>query len=148
MGEPISPDVLSDTLLSTNNFVPLNTVIATPFSALVTDEASFISVADTLIAKYSVFGSIFSGRSPSSLNNLTFSPVWIVWVPIVNTFDKAALFCTKEGPDSTLNTFLLTLEPVTTLEPELTTLSVMTIDAFLIVPVLSETTSVSFAPTR
>ena len=56
MGEPISPDVLSDTLLSTNNFVPLNTVIATPFSALVTDEASFISVADTLIAKYTVFG--------------------------------------------------------------------------------------------
>ena len=44
IGEPISPDVLSDTRLSTNNFVPLNTVIATSFSAFVTDDASFISV--------------------------------------------------------------------------------------------------------
>ena len=51
IGEPISPDILSDTRLSMNNFVPLNTVIATPFSALVTDDANLISVADTLIAK-------------------------------------------------------------------------------------------------
>ena len=51
IGEPISPDILSETRLSTNNFVPLNTVIATPFSAFVTDDASLISVSDIFIAK-------------------------------------------------------------------------------------------------
>ena len=51
IGEPISPDILSETRLSTNNYVPLNTVIATPFSAFVTDDANFISVSDILIVK-------------------------------------------------------------------------------------------------
>ena len=91
---------------------------------------------------------MFSGKSPSSLNNLTFSPVCIVWVPIVNIFDVAVLFCTNEGPVSTRNIFLLMLVPVTTDDPELTTLSVILIDAVLTVPVLTEITSVSFAPTR
>ena len=118
------------------------------FWALVTEDANLISVADTLMAKYTVFVSIFSGKSPSSLNNLTFSPVCMVWVPIVKIFDVAALFCTNEGPVSTLNNFSLILVPVTTDDPELTTLSVILIDAVLTVPVLTDTMSVDFAPTR
>ena len=44
IGDPMSPDDLSDTRLSTNNFVPPKTVIATLFCALVTDDANLISV--------------------------------------------------------------------------------------------------------
>ena len=51
IGDPISPDDLSDTRLSTNSFVPPNTVIATSFCALVTDDANLISVDEILIAK-------------------------------------------------------------------------------------------------
>ncbi len=51
IGDPISPELLSDTRLSTNSFVPPKTVIATLFSALVTDDANFISVPDIRIAK-------------------------------------------------------------------------------------------------
>ena len=51
IGEPMSPDDLSDTRLSTNNFVPPKTVIATLFCALVTDDANLISVDDILITK-------------------------------------------------------------------------------------------------
>ena len=61
IGDPISPDILSDTRLSTNNFVPLKTVIGTLFCAFVCEDANFISVSDIFIAKYTVFGSIFSG---------------------------------------------------------------------------------------
>ena len=78
IGEPISPDDLSDTRLSMNSLVPLNTVIGTSFCAFVIDDANFISVPETLMAKYTVLGSIFSGKSPSSLRILTFSPVCIV----------------------------------------------------------------------
>ena len=51
IGEPISPELLSDTRLSTNNFVPPKTVIGTLFCALVTDDANLISVDDILITK-------------------------------------------------------------------------------------------------
>ena len=51
IGDPMSPDDLSDTRLSTNNFVPPKTVIATLFCALVTDDANLISVDEILIAK-------------------------------------------------------------------------------------------------
>ena len=51
IGEPISPDDLSDTRLSTNNFVPPKTVIETSFCALVTDDANLIWSDEILIAK-------------------------------------------------------------------------------------------------
>ena len=55
----------------------------------------------------------------------------------------------NEGPDSTLNNFLLTLVPVTAVAPVLTTLSVMLIDAVLMVPpAFKDITSFVFAPTR
>ena len=47
----MSPDDLSDTRLSTNNFVPPNTVMATLFCAFVTEDANLISVDEIFIAK-------------------------------------------------------------------------------------------------
>ncbi len=91
IGEPMSPEDLSDTRLSTYNFVPPKTVIGTLFCALVTDDANLISSDEILIAKYTVFVSIFSGKSPSSLSNLTFYTFCIVCFPIFNILEFALL---------------------------------------------------------
>ena len=92
---------------------------------------------------------MFSGRSPSSLNTRIFSPVWSVCVPIVKILDEPALFWINEGPDWTLNTFELTSVPVITEDPVLTTLSVILINAVLIVPfAFNDKRSFDFAPTR
>ena len=96
-----------------------------------------------------MFDSIFSGRSPSSLNTRTFSPVRNVWVPIVNILEFAASFCINEGPVWTLNTFEPISVPLMTDDPVLTTLSVILISAVFILPLtLSDNTSFDFAPTR
>ena len=92
---------------------------------------------------------MFSGKSPSSLNTRTFSPVRNVWVPIVNILEFASSFCINEGPVWTLNTLELTSVPLMTDDPVLTTLSVMLIPAvFILPPTFSDKTSLDFAPTR
>ena len=71
-GEPISPDDLSDTRLSTNNFVPPYTVIATLFCALVTDDANLNLCRRYSNCKVNCISSIFSGKSPLSLKHELF----------------------------------------------------------------------------
>ena len=67
----------------------------------------------------------------------------------MNILDEAVSFCMNEGPDSTRNVFMLTSVPVTTEDAALTTLSVILIDAVLILPpAFKDNTSVVFAPTR
>ena len=70
-------------------------------------------------------------------------------VPILNILEFALLLESKDGPDKTRNDFTLTLVPVTKVEPELTTLSVMlTGEVFMLPPAFSDKTSLVFAPTR
>ena len=80
-----SPDDLSVTLLNTLRLVPPYTNSPSPLSALFFEAANLNWELDTLITKRPVSSSIFSGRSPSSLINITFSPVDSSWVPPLET---------------------------------------------------------------
>ena len=96
IGWPRSPAFLSDTrLIIWNLSVGFATVlikIGSAKSAFVFDEAIRISEADKsespvlVIAKYTVCGSIFSGKSPLLAIILIDSPFCKACVPIVNTF--------------------------------------------------------------
>ena len=100
IGWPASPGFLSDTRLMIENLsVVLATVlikIGSDKSAFVFDDAILISVADNseslppaatpVIAKYTVWGSIFSGKSPLSAIIRIDSPFCNSWAPTVNTF--------------------------------------------------------------
>ena len=68
---------MSLTRLNTFKFVPLYTLINSELSALVFEDANLNVLVDPVgtIAKYTVFSSKFSGKSPSSLITITFSPV-------------------------------------------------------------------------
>ena len=85
---------------------------------------------------------MFSGKSPSSLNILTFSPVWIVWVGTVNT-----LFV---GPDVTTYLFSLVLVPIPIVDPAPMILSSIWMCAVTVAadPTWTDNASSTFAPTR
>ena len=84
-GLPTSPASLSETRLIILKLVPPYTVIGSSTAASAREAASLIWVLLTLITKYTVFVLKFSGKSPSSLMIITFSPVSNEWDPMVNS---------------------------------------------------------------